>query len=378
MSEIKQKDLDALWDTVADITPYSSYLSENKVSKDDWIDTGSMVLNALISGSLYGGVPRGRVTQFAGPSQTFKTGFILKTLANAQKKGMQVIIYDTEGAIDDESAKAMGLDTTKVKYYKTKTAESTRNSIYKLLTKIKENGWDGKFIIAIDSIANLQSEMEVNRMDKENTSADMGSFAKSVKSLLKTCTVMSNLTNTPILLTNHVYDDPSQMYPTLEKNIAGGKAAVYLPSVTIQLARKAAKDDGGKTIEDTKAASQKSFSGVIIRALTVKNRFIKQYLEGEMYLEFATGLSKYYGLLEIMKGMGVVVANGATYTDWKGEKLGFYKQWKHQQDVWDYLIPELESRLKSEWSYGNKLSDVEDMPDEDETEYVEDSETTQD
>jgi RecA/RadA recombinase len=334
-------------------------------------------LNALISGSLYGGVPRGRVTQFAGPSQTFKTGFILKTLANAQKKGMQVIIYDTEGAIDDESARAMGLDTTKVKYYKTKTAESTRNSIYKLLTKVKENGWDGKFIIAIDSIANLQSEMEVNRMDKENTSADMGSFAKSVKSLLKTCTVMSNLTNTPILLTNHVYDDPSQMYPTLEKNIAGGKAAVYLPSVTIQLARKAAKDDGGKTIEDTKAASQKSFSGVIIRALTVKNRFIKQYLEGEMYLEFATGLNKYFGLLDIMKGMGVVVANGATYTDWKGEKLGFYKQWKTQQDVWDYLIPELESRLKSEWSYGNKLDAVEDMPDEDETEYVEDSEITQ-
>lgn len=374
MSDIKQKELDALWDTVSDITPYSSYLSENKISKDDWIDTGSMVLNALISGSLYGGVPRGRVTQFAGPSQTFKTGFILKTLANAQKRGMTVIIYDTEGAIDEESAAAMGLDTKAVKYFKTKTAETARNSIYKLLTYIKEKGWDGKFIIAIDSIANLQSEMEVNRMDKENTSADMGSFAKSVKSLLKTCTVMSNLTNTPILITNHVYDDPSQMYPTLEKNIAGGKAAVYLPSVTIQLARKPAKDDGGKTIDDSKAASQKSYSGVIIKALTVKNRFIKQYLEGEMYLEFSTGLHKYFGLLEIMKGMGVVIANGATYTDWKGEKLGFYKQWKSQQNIWDYLIPELESRLKKEWSYGNKIDAMDDIPDEDDSDVSEESE----
>jgi hypothetical protein len=69
MSEISQKELDALWDSVADVTPYSSYLNENTVKADDWIDTGSMVLNAIVSGSMYGGIPRGRVTQFAGPSQ---------------------------------------------------------------------------------------------------------------------------------------------------------------------------------------------------------------------------------------------------------------------------------------------------------------------
>ncbi len=371
MDEIKQKDLDDIWNSISDVCPYSSYLSENVVKKDDWIDTGSMVLNALISGSLYGGIPRGRVTQFAGPSQTFKTGFVLKILANAQKRGMHVVIFDTEGAIDAESAAAMGLDVNKVRHIKTQTAENARNGAFKLLKTIKDKGWDGQFIIAIDSLANLQSEMEVSRMDKENTSADMGTFAKSIKSLLKTLTVMSSLTNTPVIVTNHVYDDPSQMYPTLEKNIAGGKAAVYLPSVTVQLARKAAKDDGGKTIEDTKAASQKTFSGVIIRALTVKNRFVKQYLEGEMFLSFATGLDKYYGLVDIMKEFGVVNLNGPTYTDWKGEKLGFYKQWKNKEEIWQYLLPELESRLKKEWAYSNKLGDSE-VPDEDDTEIEED------
>jgi RecA/RadA recombinase len=363
-----QKDIDDVLSSIDDITPYSSYLSDSKLTGiDDWIDTGSMVLNALISGSLYGGVPRGRVTQFAGPSQTFKTGFILKILANAQQKGMQVVIYDTEGAIDEESAAKMGLDTSKVKYVNVQTAENTRNSIYKLLKSVKEKGLEGKFIIAIDSLANLQSELELSRMDKENTSSDMGTFAKSIKSLLKTCTNMSTMTKTPILMTNHVYDDPSQMYPTLEKNIAGGKASIYLPSVTIQLARKPVKDDGGKTIEDTKAAGQKSYSGVIIRALTVKNRFIKQYLEGEMYLSFATGLDKYFGLLDIMKEMGVVIANGATYTDWTGEKLGFYKSWRKDETVWNKLLPELESRLKQEWSYGNKVGEVppEDIEEED-------------
>lgn len=369
MSKKEDKDMEDVLNSIDDITPYSSFLSESKVTGiDDWIDTGSMVLNALISGSLYKGIPRGRVTQFAGPSQTFKTGFILKILANAQKKGMQVVIYDTEGAIDEESATHFGLDTTKVKYITVQTAENTRNSIYKLLKGVKEKGLEGKVIIAIDSLANLQSELELSRMDKENTSSDMGTFAKSIKSLLKTCTNMSTMTKTPILMTNHVYEDPSQMYPTLEKNIAGGKAAVYLPSVTVQLARKPVKDDGGKTIDDTKAATQKSYSGVIIRALTVKNRIIKQYLQGEMYLSFATGLDKYFGLLDIMKDLGVVVANGATYLDWEGEKLGFYKSWRKNQSTWDKLLPELESRLKAEWSYGNKVDDevpIDDMLDDD-------------
>ncbi len=34
----------------------------------DWIDTGSYALNAIISGSLHGGIPSGRITGFSGPS----------------------------------------------------------------------------------------------------------------------------------------------------------------------------------------------------------------------------------------------------------------------------------------------------------------------
>lgn len=362
------KDIRAVFDSIDDLNPYGSYLNESTLSTvNDWIDTGSMVLNALISGSLYGGVPQGRVVQFAGPSQTFKSGFILKILANAQKKGLNVIIFDTENAIDPESAAAQGLDISKVKYFPSQSIEATRNSIYKLQQKIKEKGLEGKFIIAIDSIANLQSEMELKRMDKESTSADMGSFAKGIKSLLKTATQMSTLTKTPMIVTNHVYDDPSAMYPSLEQNMAGGKAAIYLPSVTVQLARKLVKDDGGKTLDSKLAASQRNYSGVIIRALTVKNRFVKQYLEGEMYLSFSTGIDRYFGLLEIMKGMGVVNNSGAAYTDWEGTKLGYFKSWKGDTDLWEKkLLPELESRIKKHWAYGSDGN--EDLPDEDSSE----------
>jgi hypothetical protein len=45
-----------------------------------------------------------------------------------------------------------------------------RNSLYKFLTSVKEKGLEGKFIIAIDSLANLQSELELSRMSKDSTS----------------------------------------------------------------------------------------------------------------------------------------------------------------------------------------------------------------
>ena len=93
-----------------------------------------------------------------------------------------------------------------------------------------------------------------------------------------------------------------------------------------------------------------------------------------MYLSFATGLDKYFGLLDIMKEMGVVIANGATYTDWTGEKLGFYKSWRKDEEVWNKLLPELESRLKQEWSYGNKVGEVPPEDIEDEEEDIEDEE----
>jgi RecA/RadA recombinase len=359
MSKDIDKDILASLNALDDVVPYSAYLSDSTLSSvNDWIDTGSMVLNALISGSLYGGIPNGRITQLAGPSGAFKTGLVMQILANAQKKGMIPVIFDTEGAIDPESAAKFGLDITKVKYVGCESVEQTRNAIYKFLKNVRERKQFGKFIIAIDSLANLNSEMELTRMDKDSMSADMGTFAKSVKSLLKTCTNMSTLTKTPILITNHVYDDPSAMYPSLEKNMPGGKAAVYLPSVTIQLARKLVKDADNKQVNDKLAASQKNYSGVVIRALTVKNRFIKQYLEGEFYLSFSKGLDKYYGLLDIMKGMGVVDNSGSSYTDWTGDKLGYYKVWSKDIGLWENkFLPELEKRIKEHWAYGSSPDD---------------------
>jgi hypothetical protein len=83
-------------------------------------------------------------------------------------------------------------------------------------------------------------------------------------------------------------------------------------------------------------------------------------LEVKLYLSFATGLDKYYGLLDVMRGLGVVVLDGKTYKDFNGESLGFAKVWRKKKDVWAKLLPELESRIQTEWKYSNEEAPFED------------------
>lgn len=358
------KDINDILGEIDKLNPYASYLNDGALSNvDGWIDTGSMVLNGLVSGSLFGGIPKNRLTMLAGPSMTGKSYIVQKILASAQKEGKIPVIFDSENAIDKAGALALGLDPAGVKYVPTFSIEECRNQIYSFLTKAKEKNQTDKFIIAIDSLGNMESELQIGRMEKQNTSADMGSRAKAVKSLLRTATQLSAVTKTTILVTNHIYDDPSAMFPSLVKEMPGGRAAVFLPSVTVQLARKPMKED--THIDSTLAVGQKSYPGVILRALTAKNRFVKQYLEGEMYLSFEHGLAKYYGLLELAVGFGVLKQSGSTYTKADGEKIGQYGRWKNDTELWDkYIVPGIEEKIKVEWKYGAGNSSASQVPDE--------------
>lgn len=363
-----------LMDMIDDINPYSTYLSDSTLSVvDEWIDTGSLALNAIISGSMYKGVPVGRITQFAGPSMTGKTFFVQKIIANAQKMGKYVMVFDSENAITPEDSIKFGVDPTNVKYITALTVENTRNAVNKFLKGVADSGELGKFVIIMDNIASMETELSESRMEKESVAVDMGTQARAIKALLKTCTKWSAITKTTIVFTNEIYDNPNQMYPSIEKNIAGGRSTIYKPSVTVQLSRTPGKADDAATGDTQLAAGQKKYSGVFLTCLTVKNRFVKQYLEAELYLSFNNGLNRFYGLNNIMRSLGVTVLDGKTYKDWNGESLGYYKNWKDDKEVWKKLLPELEKRIQTEWKYSSEEMPFEDEDELDDTPEVEET-----
>jgi recombination protein RecA len=341
-----------------DLNPDAAFLDENSLSNvSEWIDTGCMALNAIISGSLYGGIPMGRITGFAGPQACGKTLMVNKIMANAQKKGMHVVYFDTENALDKNTAENLGCDATKIKHCPIEVIEDCRNQMVKFLKTVIEKGLQGKVIIAIDSLGNLISAREAKIIDDGKDSADMGARAVSLKSMLRAITHAAAKANTPIVFTNHTYDNPGALYPTLVKSQSGGSGPLYMSSVLLQMATKqerVSRSDNKNATDETTPLS-KDINGLTMRALTTKNRFIPPFLECELYLNFKSGISKYSGLLEMAEGYGVLTKQGHRHV-LGDEVLGFYKDWKDDDQVWNKILPKLEEKLQSELKF-NKAED---------------------
>lgn len=349
MSELTDKQLTNVFKDLDKLNPYASYLNESTLSNvDKWFDTGCMVLNSIISGSLYRGIPQGRIIGFTGPSQSGKTYIINKILANAQSQGLIPVIFDTEVAVDASQTEGVGLDASRVKYVPVDTVGDCRNQLFALLDNIIKQGLEGKFIVSIDSLGNLAADKEVEDAAKGKNASDMGLRAKQIKSMMRLLTVKAAKAKTTILFSNHIYEDPGAMHPSLVKQQSGGKGPEYLASVLVQLSFKSEKADG-----DQEVLGAAERAGVTLTATTVKNRFVPPYLRGRIYLNFKTGLDKYSGLKDLAVDHGVVRQNGSTYELADGTKLGYYKNWSKKDDVWnDTIFPGIESALQKVYKYG--------------------------
>ena len=82
---------------------FASVVEEGVQAADvsGYIDTGSYILNALLSGSIYDGLPNNKITALAGESATGKTYFALsmcKKVLDDNPDGV-ILYFDTEQAM---------------------------------------------------------------------------------------------------------------------------------------------------------------------------------------------------------------------------------------------------------------------------------------
>lgn len=339
-----------------ELNPEASFLDKNALSNiSSFIDTGSMALNAIIGGSLHKGIPSGRIIGFSGPTSCGKTYIINKILANAQKAGRYVVIFDTENAVDKSSAENMGMNPSKVKYCPVETVEQCRNQISQFLDSVIEKKLKSQFIISIDSLGNLVSTKEMNDVSAGKEAMDMGARAKGLKSMLRVLTHKAAKADVPIVFSNHIYTNPTELFPGVVKQQSGGTGPLYMSSVLVQMAVKNEKATGGsnasREASDEIIPMAKDVNGVTLRALTIKNRVVPPFLETELYLNFKNGLAKYSGLLEMALGYNVVIQSGSTFALADGTKLGYYKTWRNDDDVWNKILPLIEEKLQEQLKY---------------------------
>ena len=352
-SEEKKKRINAAIETLKEFSPMVSFLDNAMSNVDSFEDTGCYVLNALVSGHLRGGFPEARMSLLAAESSTGKTYIALQTAALAQKAGKQIVIFDSEFAIDHEFATNLGLDTSKIIYFPVKTIEQCKNAVYKFLSNVFDLGLMGQFFIIIDSLGAMISEMDYKRMEKNSSSKDMGSYSQSMKALIKACNNLAGQTQTTIICTNHIYDDPSAMFTQLVKPMPGGKIVRYLPTTIVQLSANNVKaKDSDRKIDEEAVGGSHGEVGIEVRGLGVKNRICKPFNQAYMYISFENGLSKYYGLMDLALELGALKNVGGRIRDAETDEFyGFSKDIQFNADFWEGFIDKLQPFIEKAWHY---------------------------
>mgnify|MGYP002054549259 CR=1 FL=1 len=87
-----------------DFTKIASEIDESET----FVDTGSFIFNALVSGSLYGGVSGDKITAIAGEEATGKTFFALGIVKSFldKNKDAGVFYFESEGALTKDLLEA--------------------------------------------------------------------------------------------------------------------------------------------------------------------------------------------------------------------------------------------------------------------------------
>ena len=94
--------MDFLKEIVKEIGDEYTQVAADIQDTERYIDTGSYIFNAVVSGSIYGGVSGNKITAIAGESSTGKTFFSLAVVKNFLDNNPDgyCLYFDTEAAIN--------------------------------------------------------------------------------------------------------------------------------------------------------------------------------------------------------------------------------------------------------------------------------------
>jgi RecA/RadA recombinase len=271
---------------------------------DEYISTGNYLLNAQMSGSVFGGYPNTRSIGIAGDSGSGKTFLCLNAVREFQKMGYYVFYIDTEGAIDRSDYIKFGVDLDKLKYLRMGLISEVKFFINDFIETMKDNP-GLKCAVFVDSVGMLDTDKSKRDMDAGKNAADMGLRSKELRALFKSFTLdLSNL-KVPFLYTNHTYASMDQYTP---KGMSGGGGPEFSASIILMLSKGTLRDEN------------KTTTGIIVRSKTRKNRLAKP-IDIEFHISFHKGMNPYVGLEQFVNWENCGVVRGSKLTDKEFSKL---------------------------------------------------------
>ena len=254
---------------------------------DSFIDTGSLAFNALLSGSIFGGMPSNKITAIAGEAATGKTFFalgIVKAFLD-KNKDAGVIYFESESALTKDLVESRGIDSKRMVIVPVATVQEFRHQSIKVIDKYLEQGEEKRkpLMFVLDSLGMLSTTKEMEDTAEGKETRDM-TRSQIVKAAFRVLTLKLGKAKVPMIMTNHTYDVIGSMFP--QKEMGGGSGLKYAASNIVYLSKRKEKD--GKEVV-----------GNIIHCKNYKSRLTKENALIDVRLTYKDGLDKYYGLLDL-------------------------------------------------------------------------------
>ena len=266
---------------------YASLVSDGVEAGDvdSFIDTGSYIFNALLSGSLYGGLPSNKITALAGESATGKTFFLMGIVKNFldSNPNSGVIYFESESAITKQMVIDRGIDPERMVILPVTTVQEFRTQSLKVLDSYLMKADKRPMLMCLDSLGMLSTTKEVEDTSSGKETRDM-TRAQVLKAAFRVLTLKLGKAKIPMVITNHTYEVVGSMFPT--KEMGGGSGLKYAASSIVYLSKKKEKD-GTEVI------------GNIIHCKNHKSRLTQENKMVDVRLTYNKGLDKYYGLLDL-------------------------------------------------------------------------------
>jgi len=260
---------------------------------DNFIDTGSYSFNALLSGSIYGGLPDSRITAIAGEAATGKTFFALGIVKAFLDKDPDagVIYFESESAVSKSMVESRGIDSKRLVVMPVSTVQEFRTQSLSVLDKyIAQDKSERKPIMfVLDSLGMLSTTKEMDDTAAGKETRDM-TRSQIVKSTFRVLTLKLGQAGVPMIMTNHTYDVIGSMFP--QKEMGGGSGLKYAASSIIYLGKRKEKE-GTEVV------------GNIIHCKNYKSRITKENAQIDVRLSYKHGLDRHYGLLELAEEAGI-------------------------------------------------------------------------
>ena len=276
---------------------------ETPTDLGEWISTGSSILDLAISNRKNGGLPVGRITELTGLEASGKSLLAAHLLANTQKKGGLAVYIDTENAMNEDFAKCIGIDVSKMLYIQLETVEDIFEVIENIITKVRESDKDRLVTIVVDSVAAATTKVE--QADDFDQTGWATQKAIILSKAMRKITQMIGRQRICLIFTNQLRVKLGAMFGD-PYTTSGGKAIGFHASCRLRL-----KAAGQIKV---KVNGKDQVIGIKTKAQVVKNRMGPPLRTAEFNILFDSGIDDYGSWLQMMKDAKLVAQAGAWYT----------------------------------------------------------------